>query len=222
LIIRGMDYQIISKNSNSEYYSGDFYPEWTPVAGIHGFPPRPRGSGVEPHYHDNDEFWFWVTGRGEVWLDGKNLPVGPNSVTYTPMGVVHKFLMHTDFEVVAVITRLERKKRKAHILVEEEGAPEPTVPGFVVPGDSNAGPFPRRGPRCPLSQLRVVRLDAGEEVAHSAEQSNEHWLVLDGQATLTLAPLSFELHPGDVALMRGGSSWRLQALAAARLVYLQE
>jgi hypothetical protein len=27
--------------------------------------PRPKGDGVEPHYHDNDKIWFWATGRGE-------------------------------------------------------------------------------------------------------------------------------------------------------------
>ncbi|MSQ34893.1 MAG: hypothetical protein EXR57_03625, partial [Dehalococcoidia bacterium] len=43
LIIRDHNCQIISKNSNAEYYSGDLYPGWTPIAGIHGIPARPRG-----------------------------------------------------------------------------------------------------------------------------------------------------------------------------------
>ncbi len=222
MIIRDHNCQIISKNSNAEYYSGDLYPGWTPIAGIHGIPARPRGSGVEPHYHDNDEFWFWTTGNGEVWLDGLNVPVGPNSVTYTPMGVVHKFLMHTDFEVVAVITKSERQKRMTHILVEEAGLPEPTVPGFVVPGDKNTGPFPNRGARCPLSELRLVYLDANEELPAIRTEANEHWLVLNGAVDLAADGRDAVLQDGDVALLRVGANRRLQATANTRLVYLRE
>lgn len=222
MIVRGDGYQIISKNSNGNYYSGRIYPDWTPIAGIHEFPPRPKGSGVEPHYHDNDEFWFWATGHGEVWLDGKNLAVGPNSVTYTPMGVVHKFLMHTDFEVVAVITKSEREMREAHILVEEEGAPEPTVPGFVVRGEDNGGAFPHRGTRCPLSQLCLVNMAPDQEMVRSRCSANEHWLVLSGAVDLTVDEYRTELHSGDVALLRKGSERHLRATTATRLVSLRE
>jgi mannose-6-phosphate isomerase-like protein (cupin superfamily) len=222
MIIRDHDFQIISKNSNAEYYSGDIYPDWTPIAGIHDFPVRPMAGGVEPHYHDNDEFWFWATGRGEVWLDGKNIPVGPNTVTYTPMGVVHKFLMHTDFEVVAVITKAERRKRIKHILVEEDGPPVPTVPGFVVSGEINTGPFPDRGPRCPLSELRLVTLDAGQGIPQGRVPVNEHWLVLSGQVELHCGGRDFELHAGDVALVRASGERRIRATRPARLVLLRE
>jgi len=222
VIVKGPNFQVISKNSNSEYYSGDIYPDWTPIAGIHDMAPRPKGGGVEPHYHDNDEFWFWATGRGEVWLDGVNIPVGPNSVTYTPMGVAHKFLMHTDFEVVAVITKSERKKRETHILVEEDGPPEPTVPGFVVPGDQNSGPFPNRGERCPLRELRLVHLKTGEEVASLLPGANEHWCVLNGIVDLEVDGQKLQLHAGDVALLRAGVTRHLRAITAARLVFLRE
>ena len=222
MIIRGPNFQIISRNSNTEYYSGGFYPEWTPIAGIHDFPVRRKGEGVEPHYHDNDEFWFWATGRGEVWLDGKNMPVGPNTAVYTPMGVVHKFLMHTDFEVVAVITRLERKRRARHILVEEDGTPEPTVPGFIVPGAANNGPFPDRGPRCPVSELRLVHLAAGKEIKEAALAVNEHWVVLSGAVYLSVDGREAEMFQSDLALLRAGAVRRLRAPSDARLVLVRE
>jgi mannose-6-phosphate isomerase-like protein (cupin superfamily) len=222
VIIRENDFQVISKNSNAEYYSGDIYPDWTPIAGIHDFPVRAIGSGVEPHYHDNDEFWFWATGRGEVWLDGKNIPVGPNSVTYTPTGVVHKFLMHTDFEVVAVITKPERKKRSKHILVSEDGPPEPTVPGFVVPGDKNSGPFRNRGARCPLSELRLLTLATGTGTSPGRVPVNEHLLILSGQADLRCGSRTFELRSGDLALLRSGCDRSIRATRDSRLVLLRE
>ncbi len=222
MILRGPNFQVISKNSNTEYYSGALYPEWTPIAGIHDFPLRPMGSGVEPHYHDNDEFWLWVAGRGEVWLDGQNIHVGPNSVTYGPMGVVHKFLMHTDFHVVAVITRPERRQRSKHILVEEDGPPVPTVPGFVVPGDRNDSPFPARGARCPLSELRALSLPLGGGVPAATLAVNEHWLVHEGVAVLTVDGQGVELHQGDIALLRAGARRSLRAAGELRLVLARE
>ena len=222
MILRGPNFQVISKNSNAEYYSGGFYPEWTPLAGIHDMAVRPMGSGVEPHYHDNDEFWFWATGYGEVWVDGKNMPVGPNSVTYTPMGTVHKFLMHSDFEVVAVITRPGRKLRSKHILVSEDGQPESTVPGFVVPGSHNNGPFPVRGPRCPLSELRLLDLAPGGRIHPTLTGANEHWLVLSGAVQLAVDGREIELHQSDLALLKAGASREINALRDTRLVLVRE
>jgi mannose-6-phosphate isomerase-like protein (cupin superfamily) len=151
-----------------------------------------------------------------------NIPVGPNSVTYTLMGAVHKFLMHTDFEVVAVITKSERKKRQEHILVEEDGPPEPMVPGFVVPGDQNSGSFPNRGERCPLSELRLAHLKTGEEMDSHRPGANEHWCVMNGIVDLEVDGQKLQLHAGDVALLRAGATRHLRAVTAARLVFLRE
>src|SRR5207249_11730043 len=79
------------------------------------------------------------------------LPSHPYPLSlHDALPIFHRFQMFTDFDNVAIVTRLERQKRAAHILVEEAGPPVPTVPGFVVPGAENLGPFLDRGPRCPL------------------------------------------------------------------------
>ena len=40
------------------------------------------------------------------------------------MGVIHRFQMFTDFDNLAIVTPLERRKRATHILVDEDGPPE--------------------------------------------------------------------------------------------------
>jgi mannose-6-phosphate isomerase-like protein (cupin superfamily) len=222
MIVRGPDYEIRSGNSNNVYWEQAVYPEWAAISAFRGFPGQRRGAGVEPHYHDNDEIWLFLSGHGEVWLDGASFEITPHTVVYTPMGVVHRFQMFTDFDNVAMVTRLERQKRAAHILVEEAGPPVPTVPGFVVPGAENVGPFLDRGPRCPLSELRAITLAPGDEIDAARLQGLEYWLLLEGSLSLDLDGREVELSSGDLALLRPGLVRRLRAPDGARVARARE
>lgn len=213
---------IRSQNSNAIYWEQGMYPEWTAISTFSGGFQQTRGTGVEPHYHDNDEIWLFTAGRGEVWLDGERFDVTPNTAVYTPMGVVHRFQMFTDYENNALVTRLERQKRPTHILVEEDGPPVPTVAGFVIPGERNTGPFPDPGSRCPLSELRHVVFVAGSELAETHLPCHEHWCVLEGSVQLSVDGLEVELSPGDVALLRAGTVRRMGAQTRARVVLVRE
>jgi len=139
MIIDAPRYVIRSLNSNQTYWEQDVFPAWTALNCYRHFPDGGIGTGVEPHYHDNDELWLFTTGRGEVRLDGVRHEITPNTLVYTPMGCVHQFQMFTPYENNAIVTRLERAGRPLHLTVEEDGPPEPTVPGFVVPGGMNTG-----------------------------------------------------------------------------------
>ncbi|MBI4530234.1 MAG: cupin domain-containing protein [Candidatus Latescibacteria bacterium] len=213
---------IRSKNSNTIYWEQGVYPDWTAISAFRGALKGLRGTGVEPHYHDNDEIWLFTEGRGEVWLDDQRFDVTPNTAVYTPMGVVHRFQMFTDYENNAIVTRLERQKRPIHILVEEAGPPVPTVPGFVIPGADNTGPFTNRGPRCPLGELRCVTLAAGEGLDDVRLSRNEHWLILDGTVHLAFDGWEVELSQEDVALLRAGVVRRIRSDEGARAVLARE
>ena len=205
MIIKSGNYWIISRNSNTDYWGQDVSPPWTAVGSFIYHPSQVKGAGVEPHYHDGDEIWIFRCGSGEAWIDGQSHEVTPNTVVYTPMGAVHRFQMFTDFDNASVVTRLERQERGDHLLVEADGPPVPTVPGFVVAGSDNSGPLPTRGPRCPFSELRTVQLEPGEELQRSRLPANEHWVVASGALGLTVDGLEVELSSGDVALMRAGA-----------------
>jgi mannose-6-phosphate isomerase-like protein (cupin superfamily) len=222
MIVRTDGYVIISKNSNNVYWEEGLYPGWTAINVFRDFPGQVRGAGVEPHYHDGDEIWLFYSGRGEVWLDGQSYEITPNTAVYTPMGAVHRFQMFTDFGDATIVTRLERQKRAAHLLVEEAGPPVPTVPGFVVPGASNNGPFQGAGPRCPLSELRTVAFGAGGGIGEGRLQRNEHWLVVDGEIDLTVDGCAVALAPGDVALLRAGVVRRIEAAGRASVALARE
>jgi mannose-6-phosphate isomerase-like protein (cupin superfamily) len=222
VIIRHSHYVIFSQNSNSHYWEQDVYPDWTPFAVIRHFPDQRIGTGVEPHYHDCDETWLFSAGHGAVWLDGERHAITPNTVVYTPMGCVHHFQMYANGENNAFVTRLERQQRAAHILVEQDGPPVKTGPGFVVAGAANTGPLPDPGPRCPFQELRMLTLAAGEAAAQGPLPGNEHWLALDGVLHLALDGRELELHKGDVALLRAGLVRRAWTTSGARVVRVRE
>ena len=222
MIIENQHYMIRSGNSNNIYWEQGIYPDWTALSAFRHFPDQQIGTGVEPHYHDNDELWLFTAGRGEVWLNDRRFEITPNTLVYTPMGVVHRFQMFTGYENNAIVTRLERQKRPIHILVEEAGPPIPTVPGFIVPGDSNTGPIAHRGSRCPLSEWRAITFSAGEEVDEERLTCNEHWLVVGGTINLTVDGLEFELSGEDLAMLKAGAVRKIRSAEGARVVLARE
>ena len=138
------------------------------------------------------------------------------------MGVVHRFQMFTGYENNAIVTQLERQKRPIHILVEESGAPIPTVPGFIVPGESNTGPIPNRGSRCPLSEWRAITFGASEGINEAPLTCNEHWLVVGGIINLTVDGLEFELSSEDLAMLKAGAVRKIHSAEGARVVLARE
>lgn len=215
MVISDPFYMIRSLNSNQTYWEQGVFPEWTALNCYRHYPDGGTGTGVEPHYHDNDELWLFTAGRGEVRLDEVRHEITPNTLVYTPMGCVHQFQMFTPYENNAIVTRLERAGRPLHLTVEEYGLPEPTVPGFVVQGSTNTGPIRDPGPRCPISEWRLQRYE--EINAQNDAQSdavlnrNEHWMVLSGVVQLALDGRKVTLEPGDIALLRAGIARRLFA-----------
>ena len=222
MIIENQHYMIRSGNSNNIYWEQGIYPDWTAVSAFRHFPDQQIGTGVEPHYHDNDEMWLFTAGRGEVWLDDRRFEITPNTLVYTPMGVVHRFQMFTGYENNAIVTRLERQKRPTHILVEESGSPVPTVPGFIVPGECNTGPILNRGSRCPLSEWRAVTFDPSEGIDEAPLTCNEHWLVVDGAIDLIVDGLEIELSNEDLALLKAGAVRQIYSTEGARAILARE
>ena len=217
MIVKSDGFWLISRNSNDDYWGRTKSPDWTVVGSIKHHPTERMGVGAEPHYHDADEVWIFVDGRGEAWIDGRVYEVTDNTAVYTPMGAVHRFQMFTDFENVSVVTKLERQKRDTHLDPREHGAPVPTVPGFVLPGAENNGPIADRGKRCPFTELRRIGLEPGGEIEETVLDANEHWVVTRGTARVVVNGTSADLTVGDVAMLRQGARRRISAEVGARL-----
>ena len=161
MIVKGDGYIVASANENTDYWGGDLFPQWASIRTLMYFPRQPVGHGPEPHYHDCDEFWMFVAGRGHLWLDGKEYEFTPGTVAYNPMGAVHEFHSYTEVETVAVTTPLERKKRPVHVHVDEDGPPEPTVQPFVASGDREHGSVQGQGDEVPSQRIARRQLRSG-------------------------------------------------------------
>ena len=222
MIISTDRYMIRSQNDNTIYWEQDIYPDWTALRAYRHFPNGMPGTGVEPHYHDNDELWLFTAGYGEVWLDGDRYDITPQTLVYTPMGCVHRFQMFTAYENNAIVTPIERQRRPTHVTVEQSGSPIPTVPGFVVPGACNAGPIVDPGTRCPLSEWRLMTLAEGASVEEISLAVNEHWLVMTGSIALGLEGWEVELTPHDIALLRAGTRRWISSRGGARVIVARE
>ncbi len=151
-------------------------------------------------------------------MNGQSFEVTPNTMVYTPMGSVHRFQMFTPYDNIALITPLERQQRVAHILVEEDGLPVPTVPG-----GRNLGPLSDRGSRCPLSELHIIALAAGGGWQAEELLCNEYLLNVEGSAHKVVDGCEVELTPGDVVLIRAGAVRQIRPGAApARFAMARE
>ena len=217
VIVKSDGFWLISRNSNDDYWGKTKSPDWTVVGSIKHYPTEGMGTGVEPHYHDADEVWIFVGGRGEAWIDGRLYELTDNTAVYTPMGAIHRFQMFTEYDNVSVVTKLERRKRDTHLFPEEHGTPVPTVPGFVLPGAENNGPIAIRGERCPFTELRLVDLEPGGEVEEEVLDANEHWVVILGTVRVEANGTSADLTVGDVAMLRRATRRRITADVGARL-----
>src|SRR5688572_23211265 len=55
----------------------------------------PRGTDYQT-FHDEDEFYFIVKGRGQLVIDGERFPFGPGDVFFVAAKVSHRFENFTD------------------------------------------------------------------------------------------------------------------------------
>jgi mannose-6-phosphate isomerase-like protein (cupin superfamily) len=201
MIITTEKYVLVPAEDN-RYWAG-FFPEWGALATFIACVNGP--SVIEPHYHDNDEFWLWIAGEGKARLDhGPETAFSPGTVVYCPMGAVHEFVSPTVQHNIGVTTHLVGQKRATHLHVAEDGEPERTGDGFIVAGADNVGPLQQGRSRCPLTELRLVEGAPERRLAQGLARANEYWLAIAGQAILHLPARSMRLAPGDLAILRQG------------------
>jgi mannose-6-phosphate isomerase-like protein (cupin superfamily) len=86
----------------------------------------PKKTNFDNHFHDCDEYWIIIEGRGLAVSEGKSYQVGPGDCVATGMGFHHDFPLAYE-PVVAVYfeTTMEGRKRGGHLWEHTHGAPEP-------------------------------------------------------------------------------------------------
>lgn len=67
----------------------------------------PPGASEGSHIHDGDntleEFYYFISGQGVMWMDDEELPVGPGDAVMAPPGVDHGFRATGDENLKLVI-----------------------------------------------------------------------------------------------------------------------
>ena len=125
--------------NSSIYWLPEQYPRWGELNVLVPLLGRGRGTGAEPHFHDGHEYWLFLDGLGEAQLGSRLWEVTPNTVVYTPPGVIHRHQMFTPFSVVAAVSRLVGLRRPGHLQLFD-GRRGLTV-GCEVPSDPDRAPL---------------------------------------------------------------------------------
>lgn len=86
----------------------------------------PKRTRFDRHYHDCDEYWILVTGRGTASSENVLYEVGPGDCVATRMGHHHDFPL-VDEPVLAVFfeTTMQGQKRRGHLWEHTHGPATP-------------------------------------------------------------------------------------------------
>lgn len=95
-------------------------PEWAKIAGgidAMGYFKLDTNSPVEPHFHDNEEFWFVLNGKAKIMTEGKEYLVEKGDVVCTHKGDEHAIIevIEVPYAHVWIGCNLRGKKRMGHL-----------------------------------------------------------------------------------------------------------
>lgn len=95
---------------------GIFHVESDPTAGVGDDVGYPKQTSFDRHYHDCDEYWIVVSGRGTVVSEDAMYEVGPGDCLATRMGHHHDFPSVTE-PVLGVYfeTTMRGQRRRGHL-----------------------------------------------------------------------------------------------------------
>jgi mannose-6-phosphate isomerase-like protein (cupin superfamily) len=86
----------------------------------------PKETNFDSHYHDCDEYWILVEGRGVAVSEGRHYEVGPGDCVATGMGHHHDFpIVYEPVKAVFFETTMDRQKRKRHLWNHTHGTAVP-------------------------------------------------------------------------------------------------
>lgn len=90
------------------------YPNWSEV-NHYGINSLEVGHEVESHYHDGNEYWIIITGKGNCTTEGDTYEVGPGDMVLTKKGDEHSMIVTEKMTVVYIIGKLPPGGRTEHL-----------------------------------------------------------------------------------------------------------
>ncbi|WP_374019133.1 cupin domain-containing protein [Paenibacillus thiaminolyticus] len=77
----------------------ELFPKWSEVS-QYGINELKAGDVVELHYHDCNEYWIIVSGRGTCTTEGDTYELGPGDIVLTKRGDEHSLVVTEDMVAV--------------------------------------------------------------------------------------------------------------------------
>jgi mannose-6-phosphate isomerase-like protein (cupin superfamily) len=73
------------------------------------------GDEVEPHFHDCNEYWIIISGRGDAMSEGKPYELGPGDMLLTKAGDYHSLKVTEDMVAVYYYGVMPEHGRRGHL-----------------------------------------------------------------------------------------------------------
>lgn len=75
------------------------FPDWSEVS-HYGINTLQQGDEVELHYHNCNEYWIIISGRGTCTTEGDTYEIGPGDMVLTKKGDEHSLIVTEDMVAV--------------------------------------------------------------------------------------------------------------------------
>lgn len=90
------------------------YPEWSDIS-HYGVNHLSVGDSVELHFHDCNEYWIIVSGKGVCTTEGKTFEIGVGDLVLTRKGDEHSLVVTEDMVAVYFYGRFPDGGRIGHL-----------------------------------------------------------------------------------------------------------
>ena len=95
------------------------YPEWSDTS-HYGINHPKKGQEVELHYHNCNEYWIIVSGRGICTTEGDTYEIGPGDMVLTKEGDEHSLVVTEDMTAIYFYGKMAPGGKIGHLHREKK------------------------------------------------------------------------------------------------------
>ncbi len=90
------------------------FPDWSETSN-YGINSLKAGAEVEPHFHDCNEYWIIISGRGDAMSEGRPYHLEPGDILLTKAGDYHSLKVTEDMVAVYYYGVMPEHGRRGHL-----------------------------------------------------------------------------------------------------------
>jgi len=97
------------------------------------------GGGPPPHKHKWEEIYVVLTGRMDVFVDGKTLHLGPGEFAHVPADTPHGYTTLDDTHFLTIVSKGNAAKFFKEVATVQQDPPD--IPGIFAVGEKHGITF---------------------------------------------------------------------------------